>query len=83
LRSGSTQGGRVNSTWKSRTVDYSGAGLPGLFTRVCCLLFVEREFCDMKLDELNKLEDEIDEEDERIFEAYRLCSINCLYDTST
>jgi len=32
----------------------------------------DREFCDMKLDELNDLEDEIDEEDERIFEAYRL-----------
>ena len=26
----------------------------------------------MKLDELKELEDEIDEEDERIFEAYRL-----------
>lgn len=31
----------------------------------------EREFSDMKLDELNELEDEIDDEDERIFEAYR------------
>jgi len=31
----------------------------------------EKEFSDMKLDELNELEDEIDEEDERIFEAYR------------
>ena len=31
----------------------------------------------MKLDELNALEDEIDEEDERIFEAYRLYCINC------
>ena len=37
--------------------------------------FTEREFSDMKLDELNELEDEIDDEDERIFEAYRLYSL--------
>jgi len=36
----------------------------------------DKELCDMKLDELNELEDEIDEEDERIFEAYRLYIIN-------
>jgi len=35
--------------------------------------FTDREFSDMKLDELNELEDEVDDEDERIFEAYRLC----------
>jgi len=33
--------------------------------------FAEREYGDMQLDELNELEDEIDEDDERIFEAYR------------
>jgi len=38
--------------------------------------FTERELCDMKLDELNELEDEIDEEDERMFEAYRLYGID-------
>jgi len=30
----------------------------------------------MNLDELNELEDEIDDEDERIFEAYRFFCIN-------
>ena len=35
----------------------------------------ERGYCDMKLDELNELEDEINEEDERVFEAYRLYSV--------
>jgi len=42
----------------------------------------EREFSDMRLDELNELEDEIDEEDERIFEAYRLYTVQCVINTS-
>lgn len=36
----------------------------------------------MRLDELNELEDEIDEEDERIFEAYRLYTVQCVINTS-
>jgi len=47
---------------------------------VAVLLFVctctEKEFSDMKLDELKELEDEIDEEDERLFEAYRLYCVD-------
>ena len=46
-----------------------------LYSSIFMFNFTERELCDMKLDELNELEDEIDEEDERIFEAYRLYCI--------
>lgn len=35
-----------------------------------------RGFDDMNLDELNENEDDIDEEDEKVFEAYR--SVSCL-----
>ena len=38
---------------------------------VCFTVFVGRSMADMKLDELNELEDDLDEEDEKIFEAYR------------
>jgi len=53
-----------------------------LYGSIFCVIFAERQFCDMKLDELNELEDEIDEEDERIFEAYRLYCINCQNNTN-
>jgi len=38
-----------------------------------------RGFDDMNLDELNENEDDIDEEDEKVFEAYR--SVSCLLGT--
>lgn len=38
--------------------------------------FTERGFDDMNLDELNENEDDIDEEDEKVFEAYRW--VSCL-----
>ena len=34
-------------------------------------MFIGKAFDDMTLDELNEKEDDIDEEEERIFEAYR------------
>ena len=38
---------------------------------MCNDIFEGKSFDDMTLDELNEREDDIDEEEERIFEAYR------------
>lgn len=38
---------------------------------VILFIFLGKDFSEMKLDELNDMEDDLDEEDERIFEAYR------------
>ena len=42
-----------------------------LFIYMCNDIFEGKSFDDMTLDELNEREDDIDEEEERIFEAYR------------
>jgi hypothetical protein len=35
------------------------------------ILLIGKDLSEMKLDELNDMEDELDEEDERMFETYR------------